>query len=245
MKFSRFFKKRRELGDWRAPWRGLETLEARLLMSADALGAEVLLNAAAVEASATAGGEQTSSVDAVIEPYNSLSIDSVPVETSGVDFGAATDGNSLAAQSDIGIWSTADGTFVVKADANALVPGIIWGTQNLTDGAGTRRHIPVVALLLPAVNVIQPVDHEGDAPARMYVTGASMGGFGTWEVIQRAPEDGYQPVDQEVGHDDVVQSTVIWGTQNLTTGISVGERRTSAAEGYYTEIHFVSNTMPV
>ena len=58
MKLSRLFRKRGHLGDPRVQWPGLEALEARLLMSADGVGTEVPVGAAAVEASANMGEEQ-------------------------------------------------------------------------------------------------------------------------------------------------------------------------------------------
>lgn len=58
-----------------------------------------------------------------------------------------------------------------------------WGEDSHTMPATPSRPMRAVRALLAQTLATLPID-----PARVYLTGVSMGGFGTWDLLQRDPE---------------------------------------------------------
>lgn len=68
---------------------------------------------------------------------------------------------------------------------NSMTAGDKWGVGNYTDA----QQKPIGPRLQLAINVLDKVVGETNADTnRLYITGASMGGYGTWDALARFPK---------------------------------------------------------
>ncbi len=67
---------------------------------------------------------------------------------------------------------------------NCWVPPVFWGAQEHTMKPNPTWPLQMAMELLDKTIGANPIDRN-----RIYITGLSMGGFGTWEVLQREPAD--------------------------------------------------------
>ena len=105
--------------------------------------------------------------------------------------GAGERGNDNLAQLKHGVLSLIRYGAATNDPAIILVPqcpngmqwvNVPWAAKSHTMPAQPSQPMKLALALLHAKKAVLPVD-----PARVYVTGVSMGGYGTWDAVQREP----------------------------------------------------------
>jgi len=105
--------------------------------------------------------------------------------------GAGERGNDNQRQLTNGVLTFAKPDMRTKYPCFMIVPqcpaGQSWGTQNFGAESGAMSKDPTPPMKL-AIELIAEMQKEFSIDAkRLYVTGLSMGGFGTWDIICRNP----------------------------------------------------------
>jgi predicted peptidase len=106
--------------------------------------------------------------------------------------GAGERGNDNTAQLEWGVHAFANSEFREWNPAIVIAPqvpeGSYWGNQNWReDGTGLMNE-PSTPLELAHQLVLQTAENYPVDKNRLYITGLSMGGFGTWDMITRYPD---------------------------------------------------------
>ena len=106
--------------------------------------------------------------------------------------GAGERGSDNTRQMSNGAWAFASDSALARRPAFVLVPQcpvgskwseVVWSAPAHTLSTQMTGPLASVVHLVDSLLRVLPID-----PKRVYVTGLSMGGFGTWELIERFPE---------------------------------------------------------
>lgn len=106
--------------------------------------------------------------------------------------GAGERGNDNTAQLEWGVHAFANPEFREWNPSIVIAPqvpeGSYWGNLNWRDDGTELKSEPSIPLELARQLVLQTTEKYPVDKNRLYITGLSMGGFGTWDMITRHPD---------------------------------------------------------